>query len=121
MFAELDYAGVLIDDPRDPDFASMILSETVSSAAHPRVGRELLRHVKTAGLSCEVVMDDLHRTPDFTDLARLLDLEHGCRQAIAKGRATADECRGWWEALASLGEREVFTGLIPLVTVIARA
>ncbi|MFQ5660224.1 MAG: methyltransferase domain-containing protein [Gammaproteobacteria bacterium] len=121
VIAELDYAGVLIDDPEDPGFTSMILHETVSAAAHPGMGRELVRRVRSADLSVAEVLDELHRNTDFSDLAMLLGLERGCRRAITQGAANEQTCRQWWERLAALSEQGLFTGLLPSITVIARA
>jgi len=120
VVAELDYAGVLIDDPESPDFTATILAETVAPAAHPTIGRELLRRLAGADLRAEEVLDELHRIPDFETLAALLNLDAGCRRAIDAGAASEADCREWWQRLAELSARGLFTGLIPVVTVIAR-
>jgi len=119
VVAELDYAGVLIDDPKTPDFSDRILAETVAPAAHPRMGRELLRRLACAGFTPSELADHLHRIPDFATLAGLLNLDSGCHRAIDSGRASEEECRAWWESLARLSEHGLFTGLIPVITAIA--
>jgi len=119
VIAELDYTGVLIDDPHTPELTRRILRQTVDPAAQPRIGRQLLRRLVEADLAPSDLHDHLHRIGDFATLAGLLTLETGCRRAIDSGRATEPGCRAWWRSLAELSDSGKFTSLIPVITAIA--